>query len=91
MEKKEMKNKKEIVTDVICDCCAESCKVDEGKIDNDIRVDDGEPYYVFEFMRLETSWGYHSGKDLERWVAQLCEKCVDEKLSFIKFQKTSYL
>lgn len=88
MKKKIIKTKKvEVITDVICDCCGMSCKFDEGKIENDLRVDNGEPYYIFEFMKLEAHWGYHSKKCSQRWTAQICEKCVDEKLSFIKFKK----
>jgi len=86
MEIKETQNKNiEVITDVICDCCGKSCKVYECKLDN------GEPYYSFEFMKLVTYWGYHSGKDTETWTAQICEKCVDEKLSFINFKKELYI
>lgn len=92
METKEIQTKKaEIITDVICDCCGKSCKVYEGKIDNDVRVDNGEPYYSFEFMKMEVHWGYESGKDTQKWTAQVCEKCVDEKLSFINFKKERYM
>lgn len=92
MEKIEIQNKKaEVTIDITCDSCGESCKVLEGVIDNDVRVDKGEPYYGFEFMELKTHWGYHSDKDEQKWVAQICEKCVDEKLSFIKFKKSDYL
>ena len=45
--------KKEIVTEIICDCCGKSCKVDEGVIDNDLRLDNNEPYYHFSYMKLE--------------------------------------
>ena len=87
----EIQNKKtEVVTDVLCDCCGKSCKVDEGKIENEARVDTGEPYYSFEYMQLRAHWGYHSGKDLQEWTAKVCEKCVDEKFSFIKFKKENY-
>ena len=55
--------------DVLCDCCGNSCKTSFG----------------FEYMELKSSWGFSSGKDLQRWSAQVCETCVDEKLSFIKF------
>ena len=41
--------------------------------------------------KLETHWGYHSGKDMQKWTAQICEKCVDEKLSFINFKKERYM
>ena len=56
MEKTEIQTKKaEVVVDIICDCCGKSCKVLEGKIDNSARIDDGEPHYGFEFMKLEAT------------------------------------
>ncbi len=91
MEIKKIQNKKtEVVTDVICDCCGKSCKVSEGKIDNSSRVDNGETYYEFEFMEMKAHWGYHTRKDMEEWVAQICEKCIDEKFTFVKFKKSEY-
>jgi len=34
MKIKEVQIKKsEVITDVICDCCGKSCKVDEGKME----------------------------------------------------------
>jgi hypothetical protein len=38
-------------------------------------------------MELSASWGYYSNKDMESWKAHLCEKCVDERLGFISFDK----
>lgn len=81
MEIKETQNKKtEVITDIICDCCGKSCK-----------VDNGDQHSNFEFMKLESHWGFHSGKDTQKWTAQICEKCVDEKLSFINFKKELYM
>lgn len=57
------------IVDVTCDSCGKSCNTE----------------YGFEYMELKTNWGYASKKDLETWSAHLCEKCVDEKLNFIKF------
>jgi hypothetical protein len=88
MEIKEIKNlKTEVVTDIICDCCGQSCKVLERVIDNELRIDNGELIRYFEYMKLEGIWGYNSNKDEEKWTAYLCEKCVDEKLPFINFKK----
>jgi len=87
MEWTEIQNKRtKIIVDIFCDCCGESCKVHEGKIENISRTDNGESFYEFEFLELKTRWGYHSNKDTEKWSAQICEKCVDEKLNFIKFK-----
>ena len=79
--------KKQITTDIICDCCGKSCMVNKGIIDNVTRVDNGEPFYDFSFMTMETNWGFFSNKDSEKWTAQVCETCVDEKFSFVKFKK----
>jgi len=88
----EKQNRKvDVITDIICDCCGESCKVNEFVIDNDLRDDHGEMYYAFEYMELKVNWGYDSSKDTETWKAQVCEKCVDEKFTFVKFQKTNYM
>jgi len=65
--------KQEVITEVICDCCGKSCK-DEIDLN-------------FEYMELKAYWGYGSHKDLEKWTAQICEKCIDEKFGFIKFKK----
>lgn len=75
------------LTDIICDCCGKSCKVHTDVVDNDLREDNGEVYDVFEFMKLEANWGYWSNKDSEQWTAHVCEKCVDERFSDIKFKK----
>lgn len=60
-----------VIVDITCDSCGKSCKTD----------------YGFETLKLSTHWGFMSDKDLEQWEAYLCEKCVDEKLGFIKFKK----
>jgi len=88
MEKKEtIETTAEVITDIICDSCGESCKIDEFVIDNELNPDHGKTLYSFEYMKLEAGWGYHTKKDLEHWTAQICEKCVDEKLSFINFSQ----
>jgi len=77
----ELKRKKvEELKDIICDSCGKSCLIDTGlKFKN------------FEFMELKAEWRFGSKKDGEEWNAHLCEKCVDEKLSFIKFENKNYL
>ncbi len=88
MEIKQIKNiKSEVVTDIICDCCGKSCKTKEGVIDNELRIDNFDDYYDFEFMELKAYWGYSSESDGEKWTAHICEKCAKEKLSFINFNK----
>lgn len=75
MIKKEIINQpKEVVTDVICDCCGKSCNTEYGP----------------EYMKLEASWGFMSNHDLENWSAQICEECVIKQLQpLIEFHKIS--
>ena len=65
----------DVLKDVICDCCGKSCQTD----------------YGFEYMNLSADWGFMSKKDLEKWEAQVCENCVDEKFDHIKFKKSNYV
>ena len=72
MKKEEMVTKEtKTITDIICDSCGNSCDTD----------------YGFEYMKLESNWGFSSNKDFERWTAEICEKCVDDKFKFITFKK----
>lgn len=59
------------VEDVICDSCGVSCFNGNN----------------LEFMTLQNSWGYGSKYDFQTWTAHLCEKCIDERLDFINFNK----
>jgi hypothetical protein len=76
--KKRIRKTVEVVTDVLCDCCGKSCRVDASL--------GGDRQY--EYMELTAFWGFGSPKkDLEKWTAKVCEKCVDKKLSkIIKFE-----
>jgi len=67
----------EVLKDVVCDCCGKTCK-------DDINLN-------FECATIKANWGYGSKKDMEQWSAQICEKCIDEKFSFVKFKKEDFL
>lgn len=90
--------KKEIIDEVICDICGNSCKVHEGICDNDLRVDHGEVYKEFDYVAIKRHWSYYSmhgvdgqSKDGQYWEAAVCGKCIDEHLSkIIKFKKYKY-
>ena len=73
--------KTEVTTDIICDSCGESWK---------IFIDDNKTLYYYDIMELKSDFNYSSNKDGQEWTAQICEKCVDEKLSFINFHKKIY-
>jgi uncharacterized cysteine cluster protein YcgN (CxxCxxCC family) len=70
--------------DVLCDICGKSCGIE-------IQDMEGEVFLRFEYMELETHWGYYSSKDCEHWQAQVCEACVDTHLvPLLKFAKYEY-
>lgn len=70
-----IKVEKELVIDIICDSCAKSCKSENNGLNA---------------MKLEFYGDFFSNKDLQHWEADLCETCMDEKLSFIKFKISNY-
>jgi len=87
------------ITDITCDSCGESClpkqmlgeMFDEGSTGDQLPPDfKDDATSVAEYLTIKGEWGFFSNKDSERWEAHICEKCVDEKLSFIKFKKTDY-
>ncbi len=83
----------EVITDIVCDSCGKSCLIKIPSSDFFNRKEFNHEYNaknVSEFLTIKGDWGYFSKKDGERWEAHICEKCVDEKLSFIKFNKTDY-
>jgi len=74
---KKVKKEVDVVVDILCDCCGKSCKDLMGE---------------FQYMELNASWGYSSKKDLEKWTAKVCEKCVDEKFkTMINFQVMDFM
>lgn len=80
-----------VITDILCDCCGKSCKVREDEITNPSNIRFAQKDYQFSYMELHANWGFWSNKDLEKWSAKICEKCVDEKLGFIKFNISSQI
>lgn len=65
------------LVDIICDSCGISCY-------NNL-------FSRYEFMKMESYWGFGSKKDTEKWLGHICELCVDTKLTFIKFKKETYI
>ncbi|CAG7580949.1 MAG: putative ZZ domain-containing protein [uncultured marine phage] len=86
MKKVKIVNEKEIIEDILCDICGNSCLVYE----HDYPIDnDGDIFKEFDYLSLSNHWGYHSKKDWETWSAQVCEECVDKHLNpLISFKKT---
>ena len=62
----------EVHEDTVCDVCGNSCR---DKLGN------------YESASLSADWGYSSGKDGARYDIDLCEKCFDETIEFLKDTK----
>jgi hypothetical protein len=58
----------EVVDDVICDVCGNSCK---DHMDN------------MESATLSAYWGYTSKKDGEVYEVDICESCFDKTIKFL--------
>lgn len=73
-----MKNFIEVVgrklDSITCDICGESCKK---TCDN-------------ERANLYATWGYDSDKDLTRHDIDLCEKCFDKTIVFLRSIRISH-
>lgn len=81
---KEVQKTEQVIDEVICDVCGESC-MKQFEIGANATKQ-------FVGIQIKQPWGYLSnGKDLQIWEADICEKCVDEKLSFINFDKSPYI
>lgn len=94
----------EVIKDIICDCCGKSCNIFTPEIikstlasskKNMVEKRDFERLKKvqpkqFEYLKIEGTWGFGSEKDGEKWSAQICEKCVDDKFEFVKFKKENY-
>jgi hypothetical protein len=59
----------ELLDEVICDVCGESCK--DQNIGN-------------EFASLCADWGYASKQDGAKYDINLCENCFEKTLQFLK-------
>ena len=60
--------KQDVLKDLKCDCCRESCfrKMN------------------FEYAHLVANWGYGSHRDTETWNCDLCENCAVKVKEFIE-------
>jgi len=62
----------EVVSDVVCDRCGQSCVKERTPASAGTFADTLE----LERASLSADWGYWSGRDGERWAADLCEDCA---------------
>ncbi|MGY2413099.1 hypothetical protein [Pseudomonas pergaminensis] len=59
----------EAITDVRCDVCNESTRLENGNL---------------QYETLEAHWGYGSAHDGKRYEAHLCERCFFNTLAYLK-------
>ena len=63
----------EVITDIVCDMCGNSCKRGEAGLKS-----------RFEYSTFHATWGYWSNRDLELWDCHLCEACSEKVETFIR-------
>lgn len=61
----------EKIEEVICNCCGNEMKVDQGIV-------------LEGTCHLEINWGYFSNKDSEKHSFDLCEACYDKWVKSFK-------
>lgn len=66
----------DVVEDVKCDICGESCKI--------VASPD------FEYSQLFADWGYGSKNDGEKWDYTFCEVCSLKIVAFIEALKEAH-
>ena len=67
---------KKVVDRIYCDLCG-SCCTDDNCGD--------------EYATLEAMWGYCSSKDGSKFDIQICERCFDETLEWMRKKRKFYL
>lgn len=64
--------KRKVEDKVFCDICGQSCTLDQ---------------FGSEYATLEAQWGYSSKRDGQKFDIQICEKCFEEILEWIKTKR----
>jgi|ERR1035437_170763 hypothetical protein len=81
-EKKALEEPQDILSAITCDICGYVWEPAR-------RHEKGYPMNG-EFMTLRANWGWDSAQDGDIWIADICEKCVKEKLDpivpFLKYE-----
>lgn len=65
----------ETVTDIVCDVCGESTRVEHGG---------------HQFGTLKAHWGYGTTHDGERYEVHLCELCFFQALANLKQERRTH-
>lgn len=67
-----------VIDNIYCDSCGETCTMDE-------------PVIEHEYAELSATWGYFSNQDGSQYDIQLCEKCFNEVIDFLKQKRKRIL
>lgn len=60
-----------VVDQILCDCCGQSCTIEE-------------PCKEYEYATIEATWGYFSNQDGTEYNIEICEHCFNEVLECMK-------
>lgn len=66
------------VDKIYCDSCGKDCTITC-------------PVDEYEYASIEATWGYFSNQDGLQFDIQICEKCFDEVIDFLKKKRTTIL
>ena len=69
---------KKVVDEILCDVCGASCTITE-------------PVDEHEYAELSATWGYFSNQDGKQFNIDLCEKCFNNVLFYIKNSRREIL
>ena len=72
----------EVVDQILCDCCGQSCTKE---------FPTTKPSFDHEYAELNATWGYCSNQDGIQYDIQICETCFTEVLNFIKDKRRKVL
>ncbi len=74
------------IVEISCDICGGSCENVAGT-----QSWDDPDKKVFDFLKLEASWGFFSDWDGENWDAYICTQCIKAHiLPLVKINVRSY-
>lgn len=65
-----IKRKVDVLSDVICDICGESCR--------------DKKFGLSNYSTFSADWGYGSSNDMKRWYGEYCEACSGKIKEFIE-------
>lgn len=73
--KKYKKKLTKVISEILCDCCGQSCTKEVPTI---------KPSFDHEYATIEAKWGYWTKQDGTVYDIQICESCFNEVLQCMK-------